>query len=50
MGAMVGWSSVATVAAHPAVHVLKAGKPPGAAAIGSAAPAASVIWRVLKGL
>src|SRR5579872_1369744 len=47
---MVGCRRVATVAEHPAGHVVKAGKPPGAPLTGNAAPLSSVARRVLNGL
>src|SRR5580700_5251214 len=50
IGAMTGWRSVATVAAQPAAHVAKAGKPPGPITAGRVAPVESVTWRTLNGL
>ena len=47
---MLGWKSVATVAAQPSGHVAKAGKPFAETAPGIGAPVASIMRPVLKGL
>src|ERR1700688_176068 len=50
MGAILGWRSAATVAAQPAAHVAKAGKPSEDMTVGRGVPFESVTWRELNGL